>query len=41
VLKVILDLDENMEDGRLNWGDISDNSDFNFGDISLSMRSCI
>jgi hypothetical protein len=50
VLKLILDLDkyteswenrENRDGGRVNWGDITDNSDFNFGDILLSMKICI
>jgi hypothetical protein len=50
VVKVILNLDDNQENwgtrgnrenGTLNWSDISDNSDFNFDDISLSTRSCI
>jgi hypothetical protein len=50
VVKVILNLDEsqeirgtgeNRENGSLNWGNISDNSDFNFNDFSLSMKCCI
>ncbi len=50
VVKVILNLDEsreirgtgeNRENGSLTWGDISDNSDFNFNDVSLSMKCCI
>jgi hypothetical protein len=41
VVKIILNLDENREDGEIGWETTSENPNFSFENTTLSMKSCI